>query len=885
MATLTRTDIRDRLTLLDDRWINAAFAARMAMLALPALTIGSTGSADFLGFWGEKAGIYLLALFRAWQGSWSAALYKDLSFRVAAPYRSAIEDANRKKEYGAEAVVRAVRASAAPRDGRSSFEAAKVVAAAAYATAAAYADAIRDALLVQAADYLEILEKNRDAARFLNQPFEDFDRNYKELQNRFLDRVSSMGNGFDYWSDWYKERRLGIPVDREILAPTFKIGEEILAKEPAGINAYLRSLRTKEAIYPLNRVRAIFVGFPASGKTSVIRTLNNEAVIEGKERPTPGIDVRTWRVPPVGAIQADLWDFGGQVIYHATHRFFLRQRCLYVIVLDGEDLRRRERNATEDAEYWLEHVRAYGANSPVIILGNKADIAPIALNQADLREKYPNIVGFYSMSCIGSNSTHKAEFERFHHDFSAHLHGIETGQILLTKGHFDVLKGILQLSSQETFLKRSDFDDLCDRFGVPTRGSLDRDWLLDLLDKLGIIIHFPDLPFLNDFLLNPRWLTYGIYSLLNSEIVSELGGTLDFHTAQEVLSSKEVTDNIGNRLRYEANHCRFILKAMERFELGYQLPGNRDGIMVPSLLPLNTPRHTFDKSAALAFDFDFEGILPRHVISSLTVRRHKEIARCLANGIHELAVWQNGVHLHSATFDAEALVESDYHARRLSLWVNGKQASRYFSVLHDNVMEILSRLPDISPWQYVRLSSEDHRKRASFRDLLAHEKRGETRYICEHGVYALDDLLKIWPQEKRKQQYVAIFDSEVEVNMGSEIRIDNSGILNWKSNLENTIQLVRQASAPGREIDKKLLNLVEDLRNALSEIPDEHADKADAIQKLASQGAQEAVSAKPNRAVLNVTASGLKEAAETLAVIAPTVFSVVNQIATFFTAR
>src|SRR6516164_9973064 len=85
------------------------------------------------------------------------------------------------------------------------------------------------------------------------------------------------------------------------------------------------------------------------------------------------------------------WDFGGQVMAHATHQFFLRSRCLYVIVLAG----RAERNPNEEAEYWLEHVRAFGDSASVLLVGNKVDVMPIALDLLTLKEKYPNIVAFY----------------------------------------------------------------------------------------------------------------------------------------------------------------------------------------------------------------------------------------------------------------------------------------------------------------------------------------------------------------------------------------------------------------------------------------------------------------------------------------------------------
>ena len=111
------------------------------------------------------------------------------------------------------------------------------------------------------------------------------------------------------------------------------------------------------------------------------------------------------------------WDFGGQVMAHATHQFFLRSKCLYVVVLAG----RAERNPNEEAEYWLEHVRAFGDNAPVLLVGNKADVMPVNLDLTTLKQKYPNIAGFYSLSCTQAKGEYREEFELFRKKFARNL--------------------------------------------------------------------------------------------------------------------------------------------------------------------------------------------------------------------------------------------------------------------------------------------------------------------------------------------------------------------------------------------------------------------------------------------------------------------------------
>ena len=79
----------------------------------------------------------------------------------------------------------------------------------------------------------------------------------------------------------------------------------------------------------------VLVGHGGSGKTSLAgQLLGNK--FNPSEHKTDGISIDDWLVQTEkGEVQVHLWDFGGQVIMHATHQFFLSHRSLYVLVLDG----------------------------------------------------------------------------------------------------------------------------------------------------------------------------------------------------------------------------------------------------------------------------------------------------------------------------------------------------------------------------------------------------------------------------------------------------------------------------------------------------------------------------------------------------------------------
>ncbi|MGR0480344.1 MAG: hypothetical protein ACTFAL_02765 [Candidatus Electronema sp. V4] len=171
------------------------------------------------------------------------------------------------------------------------------------------------------------------------------------------------------------------------------------------------------------------------------------------------------------------------------------------------------------------------------------------------------------------------------------------------------------------------------------------------------------------------------------------------------------------------------------------------------MLESDQPPHGFDKKDSLAFEFNFTGFLPRHIMPNFIVGRHKAI-------VGEF-VWQNGVILEKKDESAKALVQVDYHDRKLALWVCGRKANEYFKILYDDIKEILDLMPELRFSEWVIVPEESRREdgqffhrpdkpiKANFRQLLAMEDKGRTEYDCEYGTFDLAKILQIMPKEAR----------------------------------------------------------------------------------------------------------------------------------------
>jgi internalin A len=94
-------------------------------------------------------------------------------------------------------------------------------------------------------------------------------------------------------------------------------------------------------------------------------------------------------------VKINLWDFGGQEIYHATHQFFLTKRSIYLFVWEP-----RKDNDEEDFDYWLNTIKLLSAGSPVIIVMNKSDIRHKNIDKNSYQNKFKNIRNFFEVSCV-----------------------------------------------------------------------------------------------------------------------------------------------------------------------------------------------------------------------------------------------------------------------------------------------------------------------------------------------------------------------------------------------------------------------------------------------------------------------------------------------------
>ena len=504
------------------------------------------------------------------------------------------------------------------------------------------------------------------------------------------------------------------------------IPPEILAKkdEPATIINYYLQHKTGEK-KPLNEAKMLLVGQGSVGKTSLVKRLLWDK-FDLHEEKTKGIEIEEWQVTVDDQkIRLNVWDFGGQEIMHATHQFFLTKRSLYLLVLDA-----RIGDEENRIEYWLKIIKSFGGDSPVIIVGNKIDEQPLDIDRRGLMAKYRSIKEIVEVSCKKGKGIDELEDAiRGVVGSLEHIH-----DPLLTA--WSTVKTRLEAMDRDAtpYIPYKEYLDMCQTEGVNDDTS--QRTLIGLLHDLGIVLNFRDDPRLEDTnILNPEWVTNGVYNILNSEELFQSEGVLEWGMLDRIWDSSE----------YPRDKHLFIIDMMRKFELCFAFESDQR-FLIPDLLS-KEERYTGEWDGALTFQYHYD-VLPGSIISRFIVRMHPSI--------HKNTYWRSGVVLEDKVSGNKALVKADREDKKIFIWVSGSEQTRrtFLGAIRSNFDYIHETITGIEPEEKVPLP--DHLEIVvDYRHLLDLEALGETSFIPE-GIRERVDVKKLLngvePEEERRGQ-------------------------------------------------------------------------------------------------------------------------------------
>ena len=484
----------------------------------------------------------------------------------------------------------------------------------------------------------------------------------------------------------------------------------------------------------LNEAKVILVGEGDVGKTSLVHQLLYNEPAQPARGKTRGVDIHRWDVNIDGEnIRLNVWDFGGQEIMHATHQMFMTERSVYVLVLDS----RRSEEANR-LDYWLRIIHSFSDGAPVIVVCNCCEQQEMDLARKQLQEKYPNIVKFVMRVCCLEESEGIDEVRDLiltQVDALHHVHSKLPGEWFSVKKEMEQWR-----NKKKDFISLECFRKICLKHGEKEEDKQEQ--LLTLLHRLGTVLHFSNGNGQQLKVLNPDWVTKGVYEILNS------GALFQNHARLDGALLGEILDNTA----YPKDRRRFIVDMMKEFELCWEFVDvNPWQALVPDQLRKEEPDIGMWEDA-LQFQFHFE-VLPGSILTRFMVRKHEWIEDGL--------FWKHGVVLRNPNQgeNNRALVRSDHDANALYISVDGDTGSRrrFLYSIRTELATIIQNIKGLKFEEKVPIPGEPDAPPVDYDYLCTLENDGTTghyRFPGAKKLHSVSELLDgIEEPQMRKQNY------------------------------------------------------------------------------------------------------------------------------------
>ena len=361
------------------------------------------------------------------------------------------------------------------------------------------------------------------------------------------------------------------------------------------------------------------------------KLLDEQSALPEEADTTRGIDIHRldFKKQDGGNFHINIWDFGGQEIYHATHQFFLTKRSLYILV---DDTRKDDKSADDAAfNYWLQVVELLSDNSPLLIMQNEKGDRSKALDLKSMQGRFGNI-----KDCYAGNLATCRGLQALRDGIKHYIQQLPHIGTTLPRQWLVIRRQLETLAEQKDFISLDDYLAICAQHELPEAQRALQ--LSSYLHDLGSFLHFQDDPLLQEiFILRNSWATDAVYQVLDNEQVKTHQGRFTRGDLKAIW-----TDS-----RYQRKYPQ-LLALMEKFEICYALQDTGQEIwLAPQLLAVEAPEHVWDDSDNLTLRYVY-GFMPKGLLSRFIVRMHRYIKDI------DL-VWRSGVILERQNSDARII--------------------------------------------------------------------------------------------------------------------------------------------------------------------------------------------------------------------------------------
>lgn len=398
---------------------------------------------------------------------------------------------------------------------------------------------------------------------------------------------------------------------------------EILNQSAKEIIYYILSQQSNAPKYYFNESKMIIVGQGHVGKSCVLNRLINNVYTEKPS--TEGIAISPWYFKHNHQrYKLNVWDFGGQEIYHSTHQFFLTERSLYLLVWDAlaEDEYGR-------IDYWLKTIQSFAADSPVIIVVNKCDrgIGRIQrIDEREYQERFPQIKEVVYISC--KDGIKIGYLRKIVQSIAINLPLMKTTWL---SSWMDVRKKLEHISKNKNFIPYNEYLDICESKNIKEEEALS---LIKYLHDLGIVLYYHEDPLLKNLvILSSEWGTDAVYKVLDEQerILKGRNG---------ILRTQDIPNIWKDIKQYPHRLHPYLLNLMNKFQLTFKITDTT--YLVAELLNNKAIElgWGFEYGETLSFRYVYD-FLPAGIMTRFIVMNNTYLETI--NGVKQC--WRKGAYL------------------------------------------------------------------------------------------------------------------------------------------------------------------------------------------------------------------------------------------------
>ncbi|RMG22473.1 MAG: GTP-binding protein, partial [Bacteroidetes bacterium] len=395
-----------------------------------------------------------------------------------------------------------------------------------------------------------------------------------------------------------------------------------------------------------NYARVIVVGDVGVGKSTLVEKITGQK-IEEQEQHFPGINITAFQCHYLGQqVQLNFWDFKDHPVMHHLQQFFLSENCIFLLVCNA-----REQADPSKLRHWLNIIKSYGADSPVILVANQFQESKQDMDEYLFLREFPSI-----RALVPTSAKTGEGMEKLMAEIKSAMGRLLYLQNPLPPNWLAVIERLQQ--AEDSFIEFSQYRKLCRKLGI---SEIEQETLASSLHYMGLMLYYYDqVSHQPTTVLEPDWIAQGVYSIFS--YLSHERPVLAFEELRNILDPIEFPPE---------KHIEFI-RLLRRFQLCFPIGEQQTQYLFPLFLPHEQPPYPWESKNDLLVEYHYD-YLPKNLFPQLIVKLH---------GYKEAKdpFWRHGIVITEEDKRAEIIEMPE--KKQIRLRISGKHAFDFLRDIH-----------------------------------------------------------------------------------------------------------------------------------------------------------------------------------------------------------